>query len=676
MEENNPRKSGRVVAGRYRLGERVSAGTEFATFDAYDEQTQQAVVLKIVNPDLGDAPQVRRQFRSTMAVAAGIHHPCVVPVLDFGTDAWGAREVLYVVSEASPGGSLRDLLDRGRLLDPSQALVVGLDACKGLDAVHRAGLVHGDIRPATLLFGDDRRPRLADVGLAEVLRSVGADPATLHIDRVRYASPEQAQGLDAGPKGDVYALCLTLLESLSGSVPFEADSAVATLAARVDKLMPVSADLGPLAAVLERAGRPGADGRFTAAEFGRALVQAAEKLPRPAPIPVVGVTSPGRDSSAWSGLPRPAAVDAGDADSASTAPTGPRPRAPITIGTTPVNAGLASAGLAGTRPLPEVASANGDGDDYAGDYAGDVPRRSKKWLIGGLAVIALAVGAIAYLVLKPDMATVPQLGGLEEGVALNEVAGDFDTLVEREPSGEVAEGLVIRTEPAAGESLEKGKTLVIIVSSGPPPSPLPELVGLTLEGARQELENVGLLLTEGEPGFSDEYAEGVVISWEVPDAPTLKAGDSVTQGTTVMVIISKGPAPRNVPELTGKSLEEATAILEDMGLVIFKGDDVFSPDVPVGMVAAFTPPKDTQVTIGDTVTVNLSKGPDLVILPAVTGLDYNGIIAALQNAGFTIGRVNGNVSLQFLSYSVNGVPATAGQQFPRDTAVELFFKSS
>jgi serine/threonine-protein kinase len=156
----------------------------------------------------------------------------------------------------------------------------------------------------------------------------------------------------------------------------------------------------------------------------------------------------------------------------------------------------------------------------------------------------------------------------------------------------------------------------------------------------------------------------------------LKAGDSVTQGTTVMVIISKGPAPRSVPDLTGKSLEEATAILEDMGLVVFKGDDVFSPDVPVGMVAAFTPPKDTQVTIGDTVTVNLSKGPDLVTLPPVTGLDYNGIIAALQNAGFTIGRVNGNVALQFLSYSVNGVPATAGQQFPRGTAVELFFKTS
>ena len=100
----------------------------------------------------------------------------------------------------------------------------------------------------------------------------------------------------------------------------------------------------------------------------------------------------------------------------------------------------------------------------------------------------------------------------------------------------------------------------------------------------------------------------------------------------------------------------------------------FDPLVPVGMIAMSVPAKDATVTIGDTVTVSLSKGPDLVTLPAVAG-DYNTIIATLQNAGFTIGVVNGNVALQFLSYSVNGVPATPGQTFPRGTAVELFFKA-
>jgi len=652
MSANTPQPTGRIVAGRYRLGERIGSSAEFVTFDAFDEQAQRMVMVKVINPDLGDAPQVRRQFRSTMAIAAGINHPNVAPIHDFGTDRWGQREVLYVVSERYDGGSLRDLLDRGRLLAPSQALVVGLEACKALDAVHRAGLVHSDIRPSTLVFGDDRKLRLVDVGLSEVLRGVAGDPAARPVDRVRYASPEEAQGRPPEAKSDVYALCLTLLETLSGSVPFESDSAVSTLANRVDKLMPVSADLGPLAAVLERAGRPATIDRYTAAEFGRALVGAAEKLPRPAPIPIVGAVAAAAEPAPTLAIDEP-----------QLSPFAPTTAAPISIVTSPVLRDDASM----THVLPELPP-----DD---EYYDEVPRKSKRWLVIVLALLAIGGAAAAYFVLKPEMITVPNLAGVEEGVALNQVAGQFDTIVEREPSDEIAEGLVIRTDPEAGSQLEKGKTLTIVVSTGPPPALLPELNGLTLEGARQALESIGLVVEETEPEFSDDFPEGQIMKWEVADTPTLKAGDTVTRGTVVKITVSKGPAPRAVPDLTGKTFDEATAVLQAMGLVILKGDDVFSPDVPIGMVAAFTPPKDTEVTIGDTITVNLSKGPDLVVLPAATGLDYNGIIAALQAAGFTIGPVSGNPSLQFVSYSVNGVVATPGQQFPRGTAVALTFKT-
>ena len=103
----------------------------------------------------------------------------------------------------------------------------------------------------------------------------------------RYASPEQALSLPIDGKSDVYALCLVMVEAVTGSLPFASDSTVATLSARVGRLMPVSADLGSLAAVLEHAGRPEPDDRSTAAEFGRGLVQAAEKLPRPEPLPLL-----------------------------------------------------------------------------------------------------------------------------------------------------------------------------------------------------------------------------------------------------------------------------------------------------------------------------------------------------------------------------------------------------
>ena len=234
---NDVPSSARMLAGRYRLGSRLGSSLEAAVFEAFDEQLQRTVVLKLVHPDLSDVPQLQQFFQSAIPVAAALHHPNIAVLHDWGTARWNERDVLYVATERLIGGSLRDLLDRGRLLSPSQALVVGLDACKALDALHRQGLIHTDVRPSTLVFGDDRRLRLVDVGLAQVLHDTVGDITARSMDRAKYSSPEEAQGLPLQPKSDVYSLCLTLLEAVTGSVPFQDDSTVATLSNRVDKLM-------------------------------------------------------------------------------------------------------------------------------------------------------------------------------------------------------------------------------------------------------------------------------------------------------------------------------------------------------------------------------------------------------------------------------------------------------
>ena len=288
MTANDASMSGRVLADRYRLGPRRGSGLDIAIFEALDMREQRIVAVKVVHPDLCEAPGFAEQFDDVMPRAAAVVHPNVARLLDWGTSDWDGRTVQFTVSENLTGGSLRDLLDRGRQLSPSQGLMVGLDVCKALDAAHRAGLVHGDIRPANLVFGDDGRVRITDLGLAHLVSEpMWADPPSVPLNRARYASPEQAQGRATEARQRVYALCLSLLEAMTGVLPFVGDSTVATLANRVDRLMPVSADLGPLAAVLERAGRPEPEDRWTAAEFGRALVQAAEKPPRPAPLPLL-----------------------------------------------------------------------------------------------------------------------------------------------------------------------------------------------------------------------------------------------------------------------------------------------------------------------------------------------------------------------------------------------------
>jgi hypothetical protein len=466
----------RVLVDRYRVVEVVSAGANTVICSAFDIETDQPVTFKIVQPDLAEDEAFRREFRTRAEVAAALGHPNIAAVLNWGDiELDGASTVFWVVEHLG-GGSLRDLFDRGRLLEPSQALVVGLEACRALAAAHERGIAHTELTPSKLVFGTDRRLRIVDFGMAELIgREAWTEPATVATHVARYASPEQALGLDVGPKTDVYALALCLLEAVTGTVPFASDSTVSTLAARVGKLMPVSADIGSLASVIERAGRPEAEDRFTAGEYGRALVQAAEKLPRPEPIPIVAAAllepvDMRRPSDPTGGVERPVDSIAEPEIVASTTAPESDLDAPVVVAAA---AGIAAAGAA-DAPIP---AGDGDGlvilsdvsdaevtdvaetdvaavpttvvDEVVPDsapateqmpvtamplasapselYDDERPRRRTGamvmlalFVIAGVAAIAFA----AFYLLRTKSYEVPELAGVEEAVALNEIAGN------------------------------------------------------------------------------------------------------------------------------------------------------------------------------------------------------------------------------------------------------------
>ena len=282
---------GRTIGGRYRVTRTVAAGANTLIADAHDIELDRQVTIKLVRPELSESEDFRRTFRKQMELMSEISHPNIAAVYDWGEERIGKRTTVYAVVEYLSGGSLRDLFDRGRNLTTSQALMVGLEACRGLDFAHRKGFVHTELTPSKLVFGDDRRLRIVDFGLARTLGDQEwREPARLATHVARYASPEQAQGLELDGTTDVYSLALILVEAVTGTTPFVGDSTVSTLSARIGKLMPVSADLGPLASVLERAGRPEPADRATASQFGRALVRAAERMPRPTPIPILSTS--------------------------------------------------------------------------------------------------------------------------------------------------------------------------------------------------------------------------------------------------------------------------------------------------------------------------------------------------------------------------------------------------
>jgi len=306
-------------------------------------------------------------------------------------------------------------------------------------------------------------------------------------------------------------------------------------------------------------------------------------------------------------------------------------------------------------------------------YAEPKRRRGFGWVIGVLLVMALAGGAFAWYSKHPATSAVPALAGMEDGVALNQIAGTFNAVLLEESSEVVPVGIVIRTDPAAGAQLEHGKDLLLVVSSGPAPRLLPELTNVTIDQATATLEGLGLVIVTGEPQFSDTVPLDVVLSWTVPDSPTLVAGDTVTKGTVVQVVLSSGPEPRTVPELTGTALAVATTALDAETLLIAVGLEEFSATIPIGHVISQSPIAGTVVEFGTTVTVILSKGPDLVSIPSLAGLNPNGVTVALRDAGFTLGTIDGNTALPFKNATVAGVLVAVGQQFPRGTVVDVHY---
>lgn len=655
----NDALSGLLLAGRYRLHSTRGVGVAGEVVDAVDEQLQRPVAVKILSPQWAASPHAQQRFRAEAQVASSLNHPNVNAVYDWGIDDFDGISRPYLVLEYLSGGSLRDILDRGRLLSPSQALVVGLDACRGLDYIHRRGIIHRDIKPATLVFGDDRHLRVVDVGVSRlVAEQTWADPTGAGIDAARYCSPEQAQGAlpedgTLGTPSDIYSLCLVLIESVTGQVPFASDSTVATLSARIDKLMPVSADFGPLASVLERAGRPLAADRFTAAEFGRALMQAAERLPRPAPAPIAGNS---KFADTTGGMRRP------------TDPTGPAQRPENSADDVETAAFDAPTGV----PAHAVPVAETPMYDQAIE-------RGNRWrwklLIAAVVVAALAGGGFA---LSRQLATtshiVPALAGIERGVAENQIADNkWSLLVQTERSDAQPLGNVIRTVPPEGTKFEEGKTLVLVVSEGPTLPKLIDVNGMTLEAATKQLADLTLGISVVGDAFDEQVPTGIVLSWSVLAQPSLAAGAEVIQGTVVGVVVSKGPAPRVIPALGGLDEAAASAALAAVQLVVVRADDIFSNDIPIGQVADQSLPAGTEVPRDSTVTIALSKGPDVVLVPDLAGLDYASVQAAIANSGLLIGRVDGNTSGFLYAVSANGSPVVAGQQLLRGTPLRLSY---
>ncbi|MDP5115466.1 MAG: PASTA domain-containing protein [Ilumatobacteraceae bacterium] len=641
---------GTVVDGRFEIESEQSRSSLSTLFVALDQRSDASVILRLFSAEA--TIEHGAEILEQAAIAFEMSHPNVLRLTSFGRSTIRGVERAYVVHERLTGGSLQDMIDRSRLLTPSQALVVGLEVCRALDYAHKRGMLHHDLRPSSIVFGEDRKARVADIGVASVIaEKAWGDDAMVSQERARYCAPEQAQGEPFDEKTDVYALALILVEAVTGTVPFLTDSVVGTMSARVDKLFPVSADLGGLAAVLDKAGRSDPLERSSAADMGRALVQAGPTLPRPTQIPIVSSAIFGvqGEEDRTGDLTKPREFNELSDDSQSF--------------------------VASTTDTMTIRD-DADAVVAAGVDIEDKPLIGR-WIVAAVAVLALITGGyFLFSALQKDSYAIPDLIGVDQGEATNLVTEfKWEIVVVEEANEELPVGAVIRTDPETGKKLETGKALTFVVSTGPPPVPLPELNGLDAATALATLTDGGLVLGVETPEYSEEVPVGVIIRWAISSQPTLVAGQEVIKGTAVDTFVSQGPAPRVVPDLTGMSIDSATSALTDLQLTINRGDDQFSI-VAAGGVATQSPAPGESLARGTAVTVAISKGPDLVAVPQLLTLKFDKVGPALEAAGFVLGNVSGNTRGFPIAVFLAGQPVAIGQLLPRGTVLDVLYYGS
>ncbi len=578
---------GRVIDGRYRVENRLARGGMATVYEATDLRLDRIVALKVMHPGLADDAAFVSRFVREAKSAARLSDPHVVAVYDQGED----DGVVYLAMEFVPGRTVRDVLKQHGRLSAEQAFTILDPVLQALDAAHRAGFVHRDVKPENVLLTDDGRVKVADFGLARAISAATSTAATqgLLIGTVAYLSPEQVERGIADARSDVYGAGILLYEMVTGAVPFAGETPLAVAYQHVNAAVPAPTTIRPgiapvLDAVVARATARDPDDRYPDAASFLADVRAARAtLPVPRPFGVVD------DQAATLIVPLAAA-------------------------------GGAFTGAAAVGAAPARASSV------------RLPRRRRGWiaLVAVLLIGALVAGG-AWALGATRTVAMPELVKLTPAAAQAkltplELTLDSSTT---EFSETVKAGLIISTDPVAGADARQGSTVSAVVSRGPERYAVPQVAGFTVDDATTAITDATLTVGATTAAYDDKLATGLVVRTDPAASTSLKRDQAVA------LVVSKGPAPVKLPAAVGTDATKATTTLTKAGLKVTTSQD-FSKTIAAGSVISMTPKAGRTVDKGSTVALVVSKGPPPVKVPDLYRTSEAEARAALTSLGFKV----------------------------------------
>jgi serine/threonine-protein kinase len=511
-------------------------------------------------------------------------------------------ETLYLVMEYLPGMTLRDLLNDFGTLTPEQSLDITKAVLQGLAVAHREGILHRDVKPENVILVDDGRIKIGDFGLARPVNNA-TDTGKSLLGTVAYIAPELLTRTSADSRSDLYSVGIMLYEMLTGTQPFVGETPMQVAVQHAQQSMPFASASNP-----------------TVSRAVDDVIQWATQK-NPSDRPKDARTMLDALTNAFT-----------NGDSETNAPT------------RVIDAALAAASIEDSREtqrdIPTVPSMvrNEPVASVPSQQPAPRGRGVRRWvsIVLALALLGGGGGSAWWFLAGPGSltasATVAGMAPDQAAIALTNAGFVVVEPASEEYDTDIPEGMVITTSPEITAGMPKGTEVHLVISLGPEPISFPEFEGISTADFSAQLAKLGIGVVETLAEFHPSIDSGTVISVSRPDGAAIAIGDTVYAGESVVVTESAGA----IPNVKGMTVEQATTALEGVDLAVnSKGTEEYSTTIPAGRVISVASARGT-IRPGDSVSLVVSKGPELIAIPDVTDMTIAAARDALEELGFDV----------------------------------------
>lgn len=635
IEERNV--IGRVFNERYKITERIGIGGMAEVYKAQDQVLGRTVAVKVMLPQYAADPEFTARFKQEAASAANLQSPYIVNVYDWGQDGG----TYFIVMEYVRGTDLKTAVQQRGAINQRKVAEIGSQVCQALSVAHGQDIMHRDIKPQNIMVQPDGNVKVMDFGIARAKNSVKAKTSSV-LGTAHYISPEQAQGKELDGASDMYSLGCVLYEAATGQLPFDGPDAVSVAMRQVNEapLPPsqVKPDISPdLEAIIMKAMEKNPANRF---QTVRDMKHALDDFLMGRPLNLAGAGVASAPTSVMGTAPAIMGAEGGTAVMQPLTPgnSGPMQQATsfrmndesekksrkktvgIVIGLIAgiiAIAAVAMALIGGEAKVPNVVGQTQDSAvqaiEAAGYVVGDVTEEYSADVVAGRvckqdpgADSALEKGGKVNIVISKgvEKGSIPDLSGMtaEQAEKAIKDAGYTPQYAGNEAS-EADADTVSKQDPAAGKEADKGTTVKYWISTGPEDIEVPNVVGYDQASAKSTLEKAGFTVSVATGSYSDEYAEGEVMS-QTPN------GGKLGKGETVTITVSKGQDPDkkaiSIPNVVGMTQSQAQSALADAGFR-YNVSETSSNSVEKGVVISQSQTGTGKK--GDTITITVSTGP-------------------------------------------------------------------